>query len=128
MTKEKFYDKIIRRLKIGSLVKRLRHGPLKAETGVRFSHESPQKETGTPCECLFLFARPMVERTPHLALCARCGVLPLGARFVLTVPLFIYDGLHLLAWQDSASGMRIRYAARGKTSPASAPIRVLFVL
>ena len=26
----------------GSLVKRLRHGPLKAETGVRFSHGSPK--------------------------------------------------------------------------------------
>ena len=30
---------------IGSLVKRLRHGPLKAETGVRFSHESPSTRT-----------------------------------------------------------------------------------
>ena len=29
----------------GSLVKRLRHGPLKAETGVRFSHESPRQDT-----------------------------------------------------------------------------------
>lgn len=31
--------------KNGSLVKRLRHGPLKAETAVRFCHESPQKST-----------------------------------------------------------------------------------
>ena len=29
----------------GPLVKRLRHGPLKAETGVRFSHGSPTKNT-----------------------------------------------------------------------------------
>ena len=35
----------------GPLVKRLRHGPLKAETGVRFSHGSPRQ---TPRKrCLF---------------------------------------------------------------------------
>ena len=38
----------------------------------------------------------------------REGVLPLAIFFLQTVPLFIYDIFHLLVWQDSASGMRIR--------------------
>ena len=37
-------DKMNRRKAYGSLVKRLRHGPLKAETAVRFCHESPNKK------------------------------------------------------------------------------------
>ena len=43
LTKRKKCDRIIGRLTNGPLVKRLRHGPLKAETGVRFSHGSPNK-------------------------------------------------------------------------------------
>ena len=43
LTKKVTYDTIIEQNKYGSLVKRLRHGPLKAETGVRFSHESPNR-------------------------------------------------------------------------------------
>ena len=35
---------IIERTTHGSLVKRLRHGPLKAETWVRFPYESPKKD------------------------------------------------------------------------------------
>ena len=47
LTKRKNCGRMVERLRNkhinGPLVKRLRHGPLKAETGVRFSHESPNK-------------------------------------------------------------------------------------
>ena len=43
LTTPQFYVILFERINNGSLVKRLRHGPLKAETGVRFSHESPNK-------------------------------------------------------------------------------------
>ena len=57
LTKELTYDTIIERNKYGSLVKRLRHGPLKAEPGVRFSHESP-KQKGHRIGVLFVLATP----------------------------------------------------------------------
>ena len=56
LTKQKNYDRIIKRQINGPLVKRLRHGPLKAETGVRFSHGSPKTKT-TPA-VVFCFCAP----------------------------------------------------------------------
>ena len=53
MTNPLFCCIISERNKHGSLVKRLRHGPLKAETGVRFSHESPAQEAGQ-MSCFFI--------------------------------------------------------------------------
>ena len=59
MTTGKVYDRINGQSQDGSLVKRLRHGPLKAETGVRFSHESPKK--GHPITGVFFCASRRIE-------------------------------------------------------------------
>ena len=57
MTNGIFCCIIVKQQSNGSLVKRLRHGPLKAETGVRFSHESPEKES-TQFRVLSFFLMP----------------------------------------------------------------------
>ena len=50
----------------GPLVKRLRHGPLKAETWVRFPYGSPAKQKGHSCECPFCFADNPYGLRTHL--------------------------------------------------------------
>ena len=65
MTNPLFCCIISERNKHGSLVKRLRHGPLKAETGVRFSHESPKK-TGHHLVSCFSFLWVTRGRTNSL--------------------------------------------------------------
>ena len=56
------------RYHFGSLVKRLRHRPFTAVTGVRFSHGSPKKNTCTSCRCSFLSSRvhSTCKRLPFL--------------------------------------------------------------
>ena len=54
---------------IGPLVKRLRHRPFTAVTGVRFSHGSPKKNTCTSCRCSFLSSRVHSTRQSAKALC-----------------------------------------------------------
>ena len=53
----------------GPLVKRLRHRPFTAVTGVRFSHGSPKKNTCTLCGCSFLSSRVHSTRQSAKALC-----------------------------------------------------------
>ena len=53
----------------GPLVKRLRHRPFTAVTGVRFSHGSPKKNTCTMCRCSFLSSRVHSTRQSAKALC-----------------------------------------------------------
>ena len=54
------------------MVKRLRHGPLKAETGVRFSHGSPKQKGHHTVS--FLFCHPWSHRTSHRSASAQvCG-------------------------------------------------------
>ena len=74
MTNAKRYDTILKRECDGSLVKRLRHGPLKAETGVRFSHESPKRDRHSEVSAYLFFATCGRIELCTAAQRARCGV------------------------------------------------------
>ena len=62
------------------MVKRLRHGPLKAETGVRFSHESPERHH--PFRVVFFVLVTREEnRSATQAFAKRCGVRNIAPSF-----------------------------------------------
>ena len=60
------YVIIPKQLTNGPLVKRLRHGPLKAETWVRFPYGSPKRKTGTLCACFFFLTVHTGPNRTHL--------------------------------------------------------------